>query len=191
MGEKIKQIAKEVGLTPGEPSDYDRMTADGMKLPENDTFSFNSRLLWQRNQYFHSEKFLQLILGYGLVLFITILSLTNIFQNISTAMRMRRKEFSAYQSIGMSRNTLRNMLVLETAIYGLSGCLLGIPISFIVLHQVYLSFRLTYAIVWKMPWDMIPVQIVIAILLIFVPVVCAMSQLKNLNIIDSIRDENI
>ena len=38
---------------------------------------------------------------------------------------------------------------------------------------------------------MVPVQIVFAILIIVVPVVCAMSQLKNLNIIDSIRDENM
>ena len=35
------------------------------------------------------------------------------------------------------------------------------------------------------------VNIVFAILIIVVPVVCAMSQLKNLNIIDSIRDENM
>ena len=35
------------------------------------------------------------------------------------------------------------------------------------------------------------VNIVFAILIIVVPVVCAMSQMKNLNIIDSIRDENM
>lgn len=160
-------------------------------MPENDTFVFNSRLLWQRNQYFHSEKFFQLILGYGLVLLITILSLTNIFQNISTSMRMRRKEFSAYQSIGMSPASLRNMLLFEAAIYGVSGCLAGIPLSFLLLYQVYLSFKVNYALRWEMPWDMVPVQIVFAILIIVVPVVCAMSQLKNLNIIDSIRDENM
>ncbi|OUQ49462.1 ABC transporter permease [Lachnoclostridium sp. An118] len=191
IGEKIKKIAEDVGLTQGEAADYNYMLADGRVLPENDTFVFNSRLLWQRNQYFHSEKFFQLILGYGLVLLITILSLTNIFQNISTSMRMRRKEFSAYQSIGMSPASLRNMLLFEAAIYGVSGCLAGIPLSFLLLYQVYLSFKVNYALRWEMPWDMVPVQIVFAILIIVVPVVCAMSQLKNLNIIDSIRDENM
>src|SRR5699024_11110024 len=103
----------------------------------------------------------------------------------------RRKEFSAYQSIGMSPASLRNMLLFEAAIYGVSSCLAGIPLSFLLLYQVYLSFKVNYAIRWEMPWDMVPVQIVFAILIIVVPVVCAMSQLKNLNIIDSIRDENM
>ena len=191
LGEKIKKIAENAGLTPGVAADYNYMLAGGRVLPEDDTFVFNSRLLWQRDQYFHSEKFFQLILGYGLVLLIAILALTNIFQNISTSMRMRRKEFSAYQSIGMSSDSLRNMLLFEAAIYGVSGCLVGMPVSFLILYQVYISYKENYAIRWEMPWDMVPVQIAFAILIIVIPVVCAMSQLKNLNIIDSIRDENM
>ena len=187
LGEKIKKIAENAGLTQGVAADYNYMLAGGRVLPEDDTFVFNSRLLWQRDQYFHSEKFFQLILGYGLVLLIAILALTNIFQNISTSMRMRRKEFSAYQSIGMSSDSLRNMLLFEAAIYGVSGCLVGMPVSFLILYQVYISYKENYAIRWEMPWDMVPVQIAFAILIIVIPVVCAMSQLKNLNIIDSIR----
>ena len=122
---------------------------------------------------------------------ITLLSLTNIFQSISTSMRMRRKEFAAYQSMGMSRKDLKRMLSIEAGFYGIIGCVIGIPISFLGLLGVYDTYHeVFYNITWKIPWDMVPIQIVVAILLLIVPVRYAMSQLKHLNIIESIRNDN-
>lgn len=188
---KIEKIAEEIGLQHGIASDFNRMLADGQKLPENDTYVVNSRELWKKEQYFQSKQFFILVLGYGMLLLITVLSLTNIFQNISTSMRVRRREFSVYQSVGMSQAILKKMLCVETAIYGIAGCLVGIPISFLVLYQVYESFKTLYEIVWKTPWDMLPIQLSVAVLLIFAPVFYAMSQLRHLNIIESIRNENM
>ena len=189
---EIESIAQEVGLKQSAPLTYDpAVSFDEVDISKRDSYSFNSQALWQKKEYFRSQKFLLLILGYGLMVLITLLSLTNIFQSISTSMRMRRKEFAAYQSMGMSRKDLKRMLSIEAGFYGIIGCVIGIPISFLGLLGVYDTYHeVFYNITWKIPWDMVPIQIVVAILLLIVPVRYAMSQLKHLNIIESIRNDN-
>lgn len=189
---KIENIAQEVGLKQSAPLMYEvDATFDDVDISKRNTYVFNSQSLWQKNEYFRSQKFLLLILGYGLMALITLLSLTNIFQGISTSMRMRRKEFAAYQSMGMSRKDLKRMLSIEAGFYGIIGCVIGIPVSFLGLLGVYDTYHeVFYTIIWKIPWDMVPIQIVVAVLLLIVPVRYAMSQLKHLNIIESIRNDN-
>lgn len=181
-----------MGLKQSAPLMYDvDATFDDVDISKRNTYAFNSQSLWQKNEYFRSQKFLLLILGYGLMILITLLSLTNIFQSISTSMRMRRKEFAAYQSMGMSRKDLKRMLSIEAGFYGIIGCVIGIPVSFLGLLGVYDTYHeVFYNITWKIPWDMVPIQIVVAVLLLIVPVRYAMSQLKHLNIIESIRNDN-
>ena len=188
---KIRQIAEEVGLKEENAADAERYIYGGMILPENDTYYFGSRSIVQREKYFHSEKYLLLLLGYGLIALITILSLTNISQNISQSMRMRKREFATLQSLGMETKKLRKMLLLENVMYGVIGCAIGIPMSFLLLLEVRHEFSRWNEINWVAPWDMLPLQIVIAIMLIVFPMIHTISQMKNLNLIDTIRNENV
>lgn len=124
------------------------------------------------------------------MLIVTLL-LTNIFQSISMSIRVRKREFAIYQSMGMTVDVLQRMLMMENAVYGLVGCALGIPISFILLREVYLEFARYYEPDWTMPWDLVPLQLVICLFVLVLPMVHTKSQMKHLNIIESIRDENI
>ena len=188
--EKIREIAVETGLKNANAADVEQLVFDGAILPENDTYYFGSRAIVQREKYFHSEKYLLLLLGYGLIALITMLSLTNIFQNISQSMRMRKREFAALQSIGMTVKDLRKMLLFENAMYGVIGCVIGIPISFLLLQEVRHEFSKWNEINWVTPWDMVPLQIFIAILLVVLPMLHTVFQMKNMNLIEEIRNEN-
>lgn len=191
IGEEITKIASETGLRQGSAANRDLGLGDEEEFPENDTYYFSSKSIWQKEQYFHSEKFLILLLGYGIIVLIVTLLLTNIFQNISMSMRVRKREFAMYQSMGMTTGVLRRMLMMENAVYGLVGCVLGIPISFLLLREVYLEFSRYYELDWVMPWDLVPLQLLIIFLLLILPMVHTSSQMKHLNIIESIRDENM
>ena len=188
--EKIRGIAVETGLKNVNAADVEQLVFDGAILPENDTYYFGSRAIVQREKYFHSEKYLLLLLGYGLIALITMLSLTNIFQNISQSMRIRKREFAALQSIGMTVKDLRKMLLFENAMYGVIGCVIGIQISFLLLQEVRHEFSKWNEINWVTPWDMVPLQIFIAILLIVLPMLHTVFQMKNMNLIEEIRNEN-
>ena len=130
-------------------------------------------------------------MGYGIVVLIVTLLLTNIFQSISMSIRVRKREFAIYQSMGMTADILRKMLCMENAVYGLVGCIIGIPISFILLREVYLEFARYYELDWTMPWDLVPLQVLICLFVLVLPMIHTKSQMKHLNIIESIRDENI
>ena len=188
---KIQEIAGEIGLQEEDAEEVDLLTQGGKAIAENDTYYFGSRSIVQREKYFRSEKYLLLILGYGMIGLITVLALTNIFQNISTSMRIRKREFAMFQSMGISAGSLRKMLLVENAMYGMIGVTLGIPISFMLLTEVEKEFSKWNEINWKIPWDMVPVQIVIAVLLIVLPMIHTILQMKQLNLIDAIRSENV
>lgn len=189
--EEIEKIAAKVGLCQGKAANRDLGLGNEEEYPENETYYFGSYSIWQKEQYFHSEKFLILILGYGIVILITTLLLTNIFQSISMSMRIRKREFAMYRSMGMTTSVLQRLLVMENAVYGLAGCVLGVPISFLLLREVYLEFARYYELDWKMPWDLVPLQLFICILVLILPMVHTNAQLKHLNIIESIRNENM
>lgn len=175
MERMVGELAAECGLCKGQGKD---------------SYSFGSAAISKREQYFHSEKILLQILGYGVILLILSLSLTNIFQNISMAMRVRRREFAAYRSMGMGVGTLKRMLIAEHSLYGLSASLIGIPVSLFLLNDVFREFERWYTIKRVIPWDIIGIQFTIAVILITAPVIHGRLQLKSQNIIETIRDES-
>lgn len=188
---EILKIASEAGLLPGKAVNRDLGLGDQEEYPENDTYHFGSYSIWQKEQYFHSEKFLILLLGYGIVVLIVTLLLTNIFQSISMSIRVRKREFAIYQSMGMTADVLQRMLMMENAVYGLVGCIIGIPTSFILLREVYLEFARYYELDWTMPWDVVPLQVLICLFVLVLPMIHTKAQMRHLNIIESIRDENV
>ncbi len=154
-------------------------------------YEFGSAAISRKEEYFHSEKLLLQVLGYGMILLILALSLTNILQNISMAMRVRRREFAAYRSMGMESGALKGMLIAENSLYGLAASFIGIPISLFLLSDVFREFGKFQTIERVMPWDIICVQFVIAFVLIAAPTAHTALQFKRLNIIETIRDESI
>ena len=189
--QEILKIVSEAGLLPGKAVNRDLGLGDQEEYPENNTYYFGSYSIWQKEQYFHSEKFLILLLGHGIIILIVTLLLTNIFQSISMSIRVRKREFAIYQSMGMTAEVLQKMLMMENAVYGLVGCIIGIPISFILLREVYLEFARYYELDWTMPWDLVPLQVLICLFVLVLPMIHTKSQMKHLNVIESIRDENI
>lgn len=169
---QVEAIAAEIGLT-------------------KEDYCFNSSSIWKREWYLNSKGFLKIVLGYGVVLFIAIISLTNILQNISTSMRMHKREFSMYQSMGMTTEMLRKTLMIENTAYGVIGCVLGIPMSFVFLKDMWHQFSESRAINWSIPWELVGVQVILAIILVVVPMLHTKAQMEHLNIIETIRDENV
>lgn len=169
---QVETIAAEIGLTKEE-------------------FYFNSSSIWKREWYLNSKGFLQIVLGYGVVLLIAAISLTSIFQNISMSMRMRKREFSMYQSMGMTTDMLRKILMIENTAYGVIGCVFGIPMSFVFLKDMWIQFSESREINWGIPWELVGVQVILAIILVVVPMLHTKAQMGHLNIIETIRDENV
>ncbi|WP_017795425.1 ABC transporter permease [Oceanobacillus kimchii] len=148
------------------------------------------------NQYFYEQQDRQMtlilsIFVYGFITLITLISVANIFNTISTSVALRRREFATMKSIGMTPKAFRKMIQFESVFYGLKSLLYGLPISIGVMYLIYNQTQNTFSYSFSIPW----INIAIAILAVFVIVSVAMlysiSKIKDDNIIETLRQENI
>src|SRR5699024_1813688 len=69
------------------------------------------------------------IFSYGFIALISLIAAANVFNTVSTAFLLRRREFAVLSSVGMTPKEMNRMLSFECLLYGLKALLYGIPVS--------------------------------------------------------------
>lgn len=138
-----------------------------------------------------SQKAITKIVAYTLVGMVSLISVFNIFNTVSQSIMLRKREFAELKSIGMSNRQLNKMLFLEGIFYGLDGIIYGILISIVILYVMYVRIIDTKLYTFNVPWKYIGISVLVTYLEIFLAMYNSKRKIKNNNIIDEIRDENI
>lgn len=149
------------------------------------------------NNYFESrqsEEQMIVLIGvftYGFIALITLISIANILNTISTGIQLRRREFAMLRSMGMTKQGFYRMINYESIFYGLKSLLYGLPISGLVMYLIYRSMGNTIDYNFQIPW----MSVIIAILGVFGIVTISMlysgSKVKKGSIVDAIKQENL
>ena len=115
----------------------------------------------------------------------------NVFNTITTSMLLRTREFAMIRSVGMDSKSFNKMIRFESLFYGLKALLYGIPLSIGLMYIVYQILKSNFEIPFTLPWS----SFIIAIFGIFIFVGLSMwyslIQIRKLNIIDALKQENI
>ncbi len=74
---------------------------------------------------------------YGFTVLLTLITVANIVNTISTGVLLRRKEFAMYKSVGMTSSGFRKMIRLETLLYGIRALVFSIPVSLMLNYLMY------------------------------------------------------
>lgn len=135
--------------------------------------------------------FLIQIFGYGFILVITLIGLTNVFNTITTNMLLRRSDFASLQSIGMTTRDFRHLVGLETLLYGLKSLLIGLPLGIGISAGVYqlISDKVDFA--YRFPWVAVIISVFALFVVIRVIMQYSVNKIKRQNVIEVIRGENI
>ncbi|MBY2477099.1 ABC transporter permease [Clostridioides difficile] len=131
------------------------------------------------------------IFVYGFIVVISLVSVTNILNTVSTSINLRKRELAIIQSIGVTSNGFRKMIYLESFIYGILSLIFGIPIGIgmtLVMNKL-ISGVIEFSPV--IPWAAIAICIVSVFIITFIAAYIPMSKLNKENIIDNIRRESI
>lgn len=131
------------------------------------------------------------IFVYGFIVVISLVSVTNILNTVSTSINLRKRELAIIQSIGVPPNGFRKMIYLESFIYGILSLIFGIPIGIgmtLVMNKL-ISGVIEFSPV--IPWAAIAICIVSVFIITFIAAYIPMSKLNKENIIDNIRRESI
>jgi len=120
---------------------------------------------------------------------VTIISVVNIFNTISTNLLLRRKEFSTLRAIGMTEKQLRKSVMLEGTLYGVFAAIFGgIGSAALLLLLIKISGGLA-DVEYKFAAIPFSISIVAAIAVTYISTMIPLRKLRNLSIVEGISDE--
>ena len=129
------------------------------------------------------------ILMYGFVVVVSLIGSVNIINTLTTNIILRRREFGALKSIGLTQKGLKKLIVLEGTLYGIVGGIYG---SIIGCGLSYLMFRGMNAVReqhYNIPLDAMAIAVGGAILIGYLSVLAPLRRIGKDNLIESLREE--
>lgn len=131
------------------------------------------------------------IFAYGFIIVISLIGVTNIFNTITTNMRLRSKEFAMLRSVGMTKREFNRMIRLESLFYGLKSLIIGIPLGLLAGLGIFKAFSMNLATDLVVPYTAILISIVFVFAVVWLIMRFSISKVQKQNIIETIRNDNI
>ena len=149
---------------------------------------YNTRSMFQQND---NLIFIANVFAAAFIAMISLIAVANVFNTISTNIRLRRRELAMLRSVGMSDRSFNRMMRFECAFYGLQALAIGLPLSLICSVLVYFAFTGGGAdeLIFTVPWAALGISTASVLLVIFVTMMYAVGKLRRENIIDALRDD--
>lgn len=162
-----------------------------------ENISFYSNNLAEEQMIQNNVIILMSIFLYGFICVIILIGVTSIFNTITTNMKLRSKEFAILQSIGMKDNELRSMIRMESIFYGMKslfwGGILGTCFSYLIYRAYTYEDTVNRVVLssFKMPIGSIIITVVSVFVIIYIIMSYSLLKMKQQNIIETIKNENI
>lgn len=131
------------------------------------------------------------VFAYGFVILISLISVANVFNTISTNISLRRREFAMLKSVGMTQKGFNKMMNFECLLYGAKALALGLPASFGVVFLIFLAITQGYEAEFYLPVKAIVIAVISVFLVVFITMMYAMRKIKKDNPIDALKNENL
>jgi putative ABC transport system permease protein len=147
--------------------------------------------VYQQRQQEEQMILLMSVFTYGFITLISLISVANIFNTISTSISLRKREFAMLRSVGMTPKGFNKMINYESIFYGVKALAYGLPISVLVMIAIHVSVGNTFEYGFQLPWMSIFFVIVMIFLIVGLAMLYSISKIKKENIIDSLKQENI
>ncbi len=124
------------------------------------------------------------------IIMISLIAVANVFNTISTNIKLRRRELAMLRSVGMSDRDFNKMMRFECALYGFRTMLWGLPISGILSWLIYKGMVIGGGdIDFTFPWGSIGISVLGVFFVVFITMLYAISKIKRKNIIEALRDD--
>ena len=121
---------------------------------------------------------------------ISLIAIANVFNTISTNIKLRRRELAMLRSVGMSNRDFNKMMRFECALYGARTMLWGLPLSGILSWLIYKGMVVGGGDTeFMFPWNSIGISMLGVFLVVFITTLYAIRKIKRENIIDALRDD--
>lgn len=185
--EDMMNISIDLHLSTDKAYEIDNLINEINKINEKVGTNLSGKNLYSNRISKISEQMIVKIVLYTLVVLISVFSIANIFNTISSSVMLNKGEFAMLKSVGLSERQMNKILALEGFFYGVDSICYGGVISIVILYLIYLFMIDTKLYVFSIPWINIIIGIGMVYAVIFMAMIKLKIRLKKENIIDSIR----
>lgn len=135
--------------------------------------------------------FIANVFAYTFIIMISLIAVANVFNTISTNIKLRRRELAMLRSVGMSDKDFNKMMCFECIFYGMRALLFGLPLAVLSSWLIYKGMFIGGAdnLDFILPWFSIGVSVFSVFSVIFITMLYAVSKIRKENIIDALRDD--
>jgi len=131
------------------------------------------------------------VFTYGFIALITLISMANILNTISTSIHLRKREFAMLKSMGMTSKGFNRMINYESIFYGIKALSYGLPLSLVVMYAIHRTMMNTFMYPFTLPWLSIGVAIIGVFIIVGTAMLYSSSKVRKDNIVDAIKQESI
>lgn len=158
---------------------------------EKNNLSFEVRNIKEMISMFENIILAISIFIYGFVILISLITITNIINTISTSIYLRKREFGMLRSVGMTNYQFKKMMILESVFYGVKALIYGLPIGILIDYAIYKEVSNLYIYEYAFPYKSVLICIFFVFIIVFTTTIYTIRKIKNDNIVDVIRQDNI
>lgn len=124
------------------------------------------------------------------IIMISLIAVANVFNTISTNIKLRRRELAMLRSVGMSGHDFNKMMRFECVLYGMRTLLLGLPVSVLFSWLIYKGIDMGGGdINFVFPLGSMVISILGVFLVVFITMCYTTGKIRKENIIDALRDD--
>lgn len=105
-------------------------------------------------------------ISYAFIILVSIISIMNMFNSISSNIGMRQWEFASLLSIGMSKKSLEKMIHIECILIGIKTLIYALPLTEIVLYIIYKNSKLSSLVGYIFPWFSTILSIIVLVIIV-------------------------
>lgn len=131
------------------------------------------------------------VFSYGFIVLISLITLANVFNTVSTNINLRKREFAMLRSVGMTDGGFNKMMNFECVFYGLKSLIYGLPAAFIIAYLIYLGVIAGADVSFTLPWLSVGVSIFSVFFVVFVTMLYSISKVKKENTVDALRNDAV
>jgi putative ABC transport system permease protein len=125
---------------------------------------------------------------YCFIIIVTVISVVNIFNTISTNLLLRKKEFATLKAIGMEERQLRKSVVLEGTLYGIIAAIFGGALSAILLALLIKLGGGLADVDYHFGYIPFIISIIVAIGITYISTLIPLRRLRKITIVEGIAD---
>lgn len=156
------------------------------------TSSYTLYNVYEIVEQYRSLTFVIDVFTYVFVMMISLIAVANVFNTISTNIRLRRRELAMLRSVGMSDCNFNKMMNFECVFYGMRALLFGLPIAGIISWLIYVGLVSVERIDnfnFVFPWGSMAISVISVLFIVFITMLYSIRRIKKENIIDALRDD--